>query len=453
MSSIDAIRIAKRQFVNPLSSKHESGITPENLFDAKESHSHALTVSSDITSGQIELHTEREADSTYELKIAEHFVDPESSINDELDHLEEIFGPAIHIADHHHTLCKGRDYLLSVVEDQSSNCRKIPDEIKKHFDCIRLVTHLIQRSEPEPFKQYFRGFTSYWAPVKSASILLAYIKIFLEDPDFITSENYHCEHFECVSGAYTFLKPYRDQLISVDLNPNASIVEIDDETGAITEIPVALILNQFALILDKNCRSQKFKEAQRNRDRQVNAQFSSATKYINRLRQHNGRLLVIRVDLHLPVNKKDMVPAELGKHFFDFLHILRRKQDFHLKGYLWKLEYGAQQSFHYHCLFFLDGRKHAQDIKLAQFIGEIWDKVIGGKNCYFNCHHHKHKNKFQYPVMGRLEPYDDEKYQRLFLVIRYFCKKDQFIIHRDCKGKRTLGMGQVKNTKNTQTSV
>lgn len=452
MSSINAISIAKRQFVNPLCSKHESGITPENLFDAKESHSHALAVPSDITSGQIEPHTEREADSTYELKIAEQFVEPESSINDELDHLEEVFGPAIHIADHYHTLCEGRDYLLPTAE-QPHTQQKMPRQLRKIFESIRLVTHLVLHPEPAPLKQYFHGVTSYWAPVNLNSTLLAYIKIFLEDPEFDTDEEYHCEHFQCVADAYSILKPYRDQLNSVNLSPNANLIEVDKETGSVTETPVALKLNQFAKRLDENCNAYQFKEAQRNRDRQVNAQFSSATKYINRLRQHNGRLLVIRVDLHLPANKKDMVPAELGKHFFDFLHILRRKQDFHLKGYLWKLEYGAQQSFHYHCLFFLDGRKHAQDIRLAQFIGEIWDKVIGGKNCYFNCHHHKHKNKFQYPVMGRLEPYDDEKYQRLFLVIRYFCKKDQFIVHRDCKGKRTLGMGQVKNTKNTQTSV
>jgi hypothetical protein len=452
MSSIIPITSTRKQFVTPLYSNQESGVTPENLFDTDEPHVHSLNVSSVVVSEQIELQTELEISSNSKKTITENFAESENSIHDELDHLEEIFGPTIHMADHYHTLCEGRDYLLTVV-DQPPHLRTIPKEIKKLFDCIRLTTHLIHRPEPEPLKQYFRGSTSYWAPVQRNSILLGYIKIFLEDPDFDTNDEYHCEHFKCVVDAYLILKPYRDQLISLNCDPNAKLIKVDDKADVITEFTSALLLNQFAKQLDENCNSYQFREAQRNRDRQVSSQFLSSTNYINRLRQNNGRLLVIRIDIHLPTNKKDMAPKKLSKHFFDFLHILRRKQGLHLTGYVWKLEYGAQQSFHYHCLFFLDGRKHAQDIKLAQFIGEIWDKVIGGKSCYFNCHHHKYRNRFRHPVMGRLEPYDNERYQRLLSVIRYFCKKDQFIVHRNCKGKRTLGMGQIKKSKKTYASV
>lgn len=420
MNDTWAMKLAKRKFVKPVLYRHETSVTPENLFD--------------------------EDYNRFEQKNTEHYAESDKSLDIELEHLTEKFGSTIHAADDYHTLCEGQDYILPLA-DQPHKLQTLSNELRKIFDSIRLVTHLLSYPEPEPLKLYLRGSRSCWAPVKSPNLLLSYVKSFLEDPDFLTSDNYHCEHYKCVADAYLVLKPYRDQLISTNLNPNANIIDVDDKTGALTEISSSLILNQFAKQLHENCNAYQFKEAQRNRDRQVSSQFLSATKYINRLRQHHGRLLVIRIDLHLPTNKKHMGLDVLGKHFFDFLHILRRKQGLHLKGYFWKLEYGAQQSFHYHCLFFLDGRKHSQDIKLAQFIGQTWDKVIGGKNCYFNCHHHKYQNRFRNPVMGRLEPYDDEKYQRLFSVIRYFCKKDQFIVHRNCKGKRTIGMGQIKPSK------
>ena len=137
------------------------------------------------------------------------------------------------------------------------------------------------------------------------------------------------------------------------------------------------------------------------------------------------------------------------KSCFDrFTQKMRRSRLLKLNGYIWKLEYGFAKSFHYHLIIFLCGRKHSHDIKLAQMIGEMWDKTIGGKNCYFNCHSTKHLKHYKDIVVGRLERNDHTKYDRLLnVVVRYFCKKDQFIVHKSILNKKTFDTGRTRSTR------
>ena len=81
-------------------------------------------------------------------------------------------------------------------------------------------------------------------------------------------------------------------------------------------------------------------------------------------------------------------------------------------------------------------------------LGDIWDQIIEGKHCYFNCNHPKYLKRYQQPITGRLEPNDTEKYDLLLnQVIRYFCKKDQFIVHKSIANKKRFETARLPYVK------
>lgn len=239
------------------------------------------------------------------------------------------------------------------------------------------------------------------------------------------------------------LMPHLDE-ISIGFKHPSTVIALQNSTMT----TIAKMMNEFVQKLFELCHGTKFLSACNERRKRSKLNFKTASEYINKLPRYFGRLLVIRIDLHLPQDNKEMQVDELKRRFGTFLQKIRRKRSLNLKGYIWKLEYGFHQSFHYHCIFFLDGRKHAQDIKLAQMLGDIWDQIIEGKHCYFNCNHPKYLKRYQQPITGRLEPNDTEKYDLLLnQVIRYFCKKDQFIVHKSIANKKRFETARLPYVK------
>ncbi|MBD1219748.1 inovirus-type Gp2 protein [Acinetobacter seifertii] len=268
----------------------------------------------------------------------------------------------------------------------------------------------------------------------------------------ISEGDYKSEHYNCVIDAVSKFWSYRFDLINLWNAPSAKIT-IQDESGNFKQVTIAEILNQMNFEVYKNIHGSVFKEAIRIRVRRASNHFKSAEKYLSELRSDHGRLVVIRLDLCLPPELKNIDVPELKHNFDRFTQKMRRSRLLKLNGYIWKLEYGFAKSFHYHLIIFLCGRKHSHDIKLAQMIGEMWDKTIGGKNCYFNCHSTKYLKHYKDIVVGRLERNDHIKFDRLLnVVIRYFCKKDQFIVHKSIVNKKTFDTGRTRSAQKPWTS-
>jgi hypothetical protein len=147
-----------------------------------------------------------------------------------------------------------------------------------------------------------------------------------------------------------------------------------------------------------------------------------------------ARLVVLRIDLFYQKHYADsMSVVEIAK---DLDHLFENKRcnslfDF-MKGYIAKLEYGADKGAHWHVIFFFDGskKKNSSHIKLTEDIGEYWIKVITkGRGDYWN----SNDNTDRFDTLGRrgigvINWYDTSLRRNLKeLVIGYLCKTDQFI--------------------------
>jgi len=94
------------------------------------------------------------------------------------------------------------------------------------------------------------------------------------------------------------------------------------------------------------------------------------------------------------------------------------KNKYAVEGFIWKLEYGADKNFHYHCLILLNGDKHREDINIAKDMGEIWKKLTidadskTTKGIYWNCN--ANKENYRYLALGHLNASDTTMKNNLF---------------------------------------
>lgn len=258
-----------------------------------------------------------------------------------------------------------------------------------------------------------------------------------------------CEQFEAVMSAINHvLKPYLDCIYDLIEHPYDELNEVDANfklTGR--KVSLAVILNRFIKMLFEQLHSPKYLQRVNDRRKVARRREKKVLKYIAKLRNQYARLLGVRVDLYLPADKKHFTHQEIVERFHSLLQKLRRSKSLHLSGYVWKLENGINQALHIHCFFFFCGRKHREDISLGRMIGELWDSQIGGEHSYFNCNTNKNRKKYKYDALGVINRDDQNKYDNIAKVIRYFAKFEQYVLHSSLERVKTLNTGLLPHIK------
>ncbi|WP_343621957.1 YagK/YfjJ domain-containing protein [Acinetobacter proteolyticus] len=260
---------------------------------------------------------------------------------------------------------------------------------------------------------------------------------------FESLEQYDCEHNEVVLKAFNeVLKPvYHADFEFIYLNDPMTITNLDGTTriGVFAELLDQFVERTYWLTQEK-----EFKYQQKKRKGRARNQFESAKQCIDLILEKHSRVLVIRIDPRYAKNQNPSID-QVKKDLRTFLRSVGRTKNLKILGYIWKLEFGQRRGFHYHFIFILDSRNHSQEIKLAQQIGQIWEKVIGVEGTFHNCHFKAVNNQYDKLAIGRLHRHEHQKYQYLLGLLRYFAKKDQFILHKNVGKERTLGTSIDKN--------
>lgn len=260
-------------------------------------------------------------------------------------------------------------------------------------------------------------------------------------------EQYDCEHNRVVLQAFNeVLKPvYHADFEFIYLNDPMTITNLDGTTriGVFAELLDQFVERTYWLTQEK-----EFKYQQKKRKDRARNQFESAKQCVDLALEQRSRVLIIRLDLRFDKTQNPTLD-QVKKDLRTFLRSVGRTKNLNILGYIWKLEFGERRGFHYHFIFILDSRDHSQEIKLAQQIGQIWEKVIGVEGTFHNCHFKAVNNQYDKLAIGRLHRHEQQKYQYLLGLLRYFAKKDQFILHKNIGKERTLGTSIDKNIAKT----
>lgn len=258
-------------------------------------------------------------------------------------------------------------------------------------------------------------------------------------------DQYDCEHNRVVLQAFNeVLKPvYNADFEFISLNDPMIITNLDDTSR---NSLCAEWLDQFVERTYLLTQEKEFKYQQKKRMDRARNQFKSAKQCVDLALEQRSRVLIIRLDLRFAKTQNPSVD-QVKKDLRTFLRHVGRTDNLNILGYIWKLEFGQRRGFHYHFIFILDSRDHSQEIKIAQQIGQIWEKVIGVEGTFHNCHFKAVNNQYDKLAIGRLHRHEQQKYQYLLELLRYFAKKDQFILHKNIGKERTLGTSIDRDTK------
>lgn len=141
-----------------------------------------------------------------------------------------------------------------------------------------------------------------------------------------------------------------------------------------------------------------------------------------------SKLLVVRVDLHVP----DAVWLNDSKLIDKLLKNIRKK-DYkdHLFGYFWVLEREKKKKGHYHMVFFFDGQQRRSQWAAQDMIEDCWQRVVSGGTIH----------RTEGDGTGMLLRSDQKKREDTIYALSYLCKKRGKI--RLEKGQRLYGFSRL----------
>lgn len=249
------------------------------------------------------------------------------------------------------------------------------------------------------------------------------------------SDQYLCIHYSCVMAVLEKFRPYFLEFLTFWNTPAVPITIDNGEKKSLAEL-----LNTVTRELSEQIQSDTFKKSIRQNTRGAEGRIKSAQKYLLNLRNANPSLIVICADLIVDSKVNEGNIDESNNVFDLFKRALGRTKRLSMKGFIWKLERGFDNNFYYHCIFFLEANKDMTTPQMAELVIELWNKKLRDQG-YIPLLSSQ-LTHFKDLAVGHVDSSDDYTYEQLFNLIRYHCKKDQFIVHKSMSGELTFATGR-----------
>ncbi len=249
------------------------------------------------------------------------------------------------------------------------------------------------------------------------------------------SDQYLCIHYSCVMAVLEKFRPYFLEFLTFWNTPAVPITIDNGEKKSLAEL-----LNAVTRELSEQIQSDTFKTSIRQNTRGAEGRIKSAQKYLLTLRNENPSLIVICADLIVDSKVNEGNIYESNNVFDLFKRALGRTKRLSMKGFIWKLERGFDNNFYYHCIFFLEANKDMTTPQMAELVIELWNKKLRDQG-YIPLLSSQ-LTHFKDLAVGHVDSSDDYTYEQLFNLIRYHCKKDQFIVHKSMSGELTFATGR-----------
>jgi len=255
--------------------------------------------------------------------------------------------------------------------------------------------------------------------------------------ELIPQLQYHCPDQEFNPYVESFLKSaYHNDVEGITREQVADLATIDRLNDFVNDVINDISSREFRL-KRRRCRESVVKNAR------------GLEKYIYALFKRYPRLLVIRVDfgyqkrlLSDPYYELD--PLDVLDDKERMIRYVKRQYGDALVGHAWKLEHGVLKSYHYHMVFFLNGRERRGDFYIGQQLGEYWvDVITQGDGTTFNCN----ADKKRYPELAIGMAHRNDLLKREHLkdhVVTYLTKNDDYMrlkIKANGKLIRAFGRG------------
>ncbi|KXZ69762.1 YagK/YfjJ domain-containing protein [Acinetobacter venetianus] len=332
-----------------------------------------------------------------------------------------------------------RNYTELTVEQKVNRFTIVHNpEIELCFSTIPICTHIFnnhihQLYQLDKRKRIERVFD------KQLDDLLKRVTPFMEVQE---PYRFDCEHRQVFHEAFKeAVQPYfqgHDEYDFWKKRLPYPYYKVDGDGKVVSQKVWAELINDFIYALSKRLNEPRFRQKLAERQRKAEHQYERAKRLVDALRAKYSKLLILRVDLCWKnQNLDELNLKKLKSTLSDFLKRFHHDPALpNIVGYIWKLEFGQQKGYHYHCMFFLNGNKYQNDAYYAEQIGSYWCKYTNGQGIYHNCN--RNKVDYRHLAIGMARHDDQVMFDNLDKVLVYICKQDQFIIDKHLSGIRVL---------------
>ncbi len=179
-----------------------------------------------------------------------------------------------------------------------------------------------------------------------------------------------------------------------------------------------------------------------DRSYQARQRATDVETYVRAVLNRYSRTVVIRVDLHYLEIVDPLLRIEnLCEDLAALIRNRERNPIFeHETGYIWSIEQGKNKGFHIHTAFFFNSAHVYSDWHKAKEIGELWQKITGGRGYFFNCN--ADKPKYTNLGIGTIKRADTQACENVVNTMRYLAKEGQHLRLKPA-GARSFGMGYL----------
>lgn len=210
----------------------------------------------------------------------------------------------------------------------------------------------------------------------------------------------------------------------------------------------AEIFNTLVAKIRSHCRTKKFSDKIRNRQRNAEERYFTYCNYVDTLFSKTASLAIFRINLHCGDSNglASHLLAQRAAKALDHLFANQRSNALfaHHKGYIAKLEFGRQEGAYWHVIFFFDASQRKGISSLPAQIGEYWKDVITEERGWYQPLSEKYLGKNHEATINVVDAHEASKRQGILDYLAVICKSSQFLKYKLHNRTRTLRKGHVR---------
>jgi hypothetical protein len=324
------------------------------------------------------------------------------------------------------------DYTIDVKTESAHECshRDYILELLKIEDLVNLIT-----SNDLPgfsIKEIRNG-----KPILTRHPLAKYFKLITELFELVSSEYGYSPNVELFFESCFKLELGKEYLSNPLAYGNRPIRQFE-------------IFNELIELIRTKSRTQKFRSRVASQQYKSTYRLESSKELIDEVFENYASVEVLRIDFSFKYPDAEHITAEQARAYFKrFLNNRRHNKSLfkYFLTYIWKLEWGPDKGYHFHLIFFYNGRYVCNDSYWSNQLCKYWEEVTGGIGQSYDCN--RDKDRYIRRGIGTITRKNDSKRKILLEdVVGYLTKTDQCLQLKKLGKDRCYGMGKVPEKSN-----
>lgn len=210
------------------------------------------------------------------------------------------------------------------------------------------------------------------------------------------------------------------------------------------------IYNKLIELIRTESRTQKFRSRVASQQYKSTYRLESTKELIDEVFENYASVEALRIDFAFKYPEAEHITAEQARAYFKrFLNNRRHNKALfkYFLTYIWKLEWGPDKGYHFHLIFFYNGRYVCNDSYWSNQLCKYWEEITKGIGRSHDCN--RDKDRYIRRGIGTITRKNEAKRKILVEdVVGYLTKTDQYLHLKKLGKDRCYGQGRVPEKSN-----